>query len=329
MARVPARLGATALACAAALLLAAVPASAGTAHPLGFGIEAVGQPSYFVFQSKGGRAVRGFVRVRSTSDVPRTVHLRPADARTAATGGLEYGAEGAPVRQAGRWIRLERSRLRLPARGVVDIPFSVRVPRGSAVGDHLAGIVAYGRRPKPIRVGRSQFRLRFVSRLAIAVQVRVPGRLTRAVELRGAAIRVTPAGAALAVRLANTGNALIPELAGHVSVYQGGRRLFSRPLRVDALTPRTEIAYPLAWRGRPVQGDYSVRGSLRPQGGRRVALDDSFEFGKKRIKEYRHETGRPATASRGVSPAFMVLFLLCLIALAGLGAAHLRLRRRS
>jgi hypothetical protein len=110
-------------------------------------------------------------------------------------------------------------------------------------------------------------------------------------------------------------------------VLQDGRQLFRRRLQIDAFVPGTEIEYLVPWRGRPVQGDYEVRGTLLPEGGKPVKIDRKIEFGKDRIREYRKETGRQAVASTGVSPAFLAVSVLLAGALAVLGTAYVRLRR--
>src|SRR5919108_2741291 len=94
------------LATGACLIPAAPAASSAPATPLGFAIEAVGQPSYFVFDAKPRELIHGVVRVRSTSDRDRTIVLRAADAKTASTGGLDYGALGSEPKGTGSWIHL-------------------------------------------------------------------------------------------------------------------------------------------------------------------------------------------------------------------------------
>ena len=321
------RVGAEALVFTTALVPPNAFASAGPpADPLGFGISAVGYPSYFVFPTPTGRTVRGSLHVLGLSDRDRTVFLRVTGVTTAATGGLDYGAPGAAPTGSAHWVRLRHSRVRLPARGAVDVPFAASIPRGIRAGDHLAGLVAFA---PPRRQGAThsrRFRLRFVSRLAIAVQIRVPGRLTRELQLRGAGIDVTPAGATLGLRLASTGNALIHRTTGALRVLQDGRELFRSPVRIDTFVPRTAITYRIAWPGRPVQGVYQVRGTLRPQGGAPVRIVQTVEFGKDRIEQFRRQTGRPAVATGGL-PVLVCVMALLGAALAGLAGGRTRFRR--
>jgi len=317
---------------AAALLLfciAAAPAAAqARKDPLGFSIEAVGLPSFFRYDARPGQTVRGAVRVRNIASGPRVAYLRAVDARTAATGGLEYGDQSRPPAATGRWIRLAARTVRLPGGASQEVPFSVRVPPGTRAGDHVAGIVAFGRQPRRQRRGR-RFQLRFVSRLAIAVQIRVPGPRRTREEFRDADIQILPSGASLGLKIANTGNTLIRQTTGRVTVSARGRRLFTRRVRIDSFLPETEIVHPVPWRGTPVQGDYRVTGVLRPRGGPPVEIDTEASFGRERIREFREETGRPAVEAQGTSPWLVAALGAAVLAVAALAVAYLRLRRRA
>lgn len=296
--------------------------------PLGFSIEAVDFPSFFRYDARPGQTVRGTVRVRSTTVGPRIAFLRAVDARTAATGGLEYGDQSRPPTGMGRWIRLAARTVRLPGGASQEVPFSVRVPPGTRAGDHVAGIVAFGREPRTPR-GRRRFRLRFVSRLAIAVQIQVPGPRRTREEVRDAEVLIQPSGASLGLKIVNTGNTLIRQTSGRITVSSRGRRLFTRRVRIDSFLPETEIVHPLPWRGTPVEGDYRITGVLRPRGGPPVRIDREASFGRERIREFREETGRPAVEAEGTSPWVLVALAAALLAVAGLAVAYLRLRRRA
>lgn len=104
------------------------------------------------------------------------------------------------------------------------------------------------------------------------------------------------------------------------------RRLFSRRIRVDSFVPGTEIVYPLPWYGKPVEGKYRVEGYLDAKGGRRIRIDGTVEFAKKRIQEFKRETGRPAVEKPGPSPAFIALLSVIGAAVLLIGIAFGRAR---
>jgi hypothetical protein len=93
--------------------------------------------------------------------------------------------------------------------------------------------------------------------------------------------------------------------------------------------PGTELTYPVAWQGRPVQGEYQIRGTLRPEGASPVEIDETVEFGQERINEFREETGRQAVETGGTSAAALGLTALLAAVLAGLAVAAVLMRRRA
>ena len=309
------------------------PASDATAQapgkPLGFALKAVGSPSFFKLEGKPGETLRARVRLQSTSRRDRTVLLTGADARTAAAGGLDFGQYGETRSSRGtsRWLELSRSRVRLPAGGVVDVPFSVRVPTSARSGEHFAGVVAF-QRPPQAKDGGPKFQLRFVSRVAVTVQVTVPGPRRPALELKDKRVAIAPTGASLALDLRNSGNTLIPKTTGRVTVRQKGRDLFNRSVQIDAFVPDTGVTYTVPWKGVPVEGEYEVEGFLEPEGAAPLSLNGTVKFGRERIREFEQETGRPAIEGGGPPIALIAGLAAAVVALALLAIAYVRLRRR-
>jgi len=98
--------------------------------------------------------------------------------------------------------------------------------------------------------------LRFLPRFAVAVEMRLPGAPVRRLQARGLDVKVTPFGAYLQIRLANTGNQLIAESSGSVTLTQAGEDLVTEAVDLSQFVPGTEIAYmvrfPDAPRGAPM-----------------------------------------------------------------------------
>src|SRR4051812_43342835 len=137
--------------------LAAPAGAAELPSNLGYGIKAEGFKSYFIFDGKRGQTIRARLLVQNTTGHGRPIFLRATDVTTAVTGGLDYGRTGAPPKRDGRWITLATRTARVPPFAAVAVPFTVRVPANARPGDHLAGIVAYGKQP-PQSAGKG-FRL--------------------------------------------------------------------------------------------------------------------------------------------------------------------------
>jgi competence protein ComEA len=289
----------------------AAPAAAATPTPLGFGIKANQAPKgYFVFDKRPGERVRGSFEISNLTPRRQVVYLREADAFTAQAGGVEFTKQGGVPIHAGTWFEIARHTVVLRPHESVEVEFSGEVPAHAHAGDHLGGVIAYGKRP-PHVAGKGNFGFRLLSRLAIAVQFTLPGERVTGIDVKDADITVSPVGAALELDLGNSGNTLIKKTTGKLEVTKGSRRLFSPKVELGTFVPKTEIRYALAWPGTPVEGTYHVSGVLRPQGGPPVRIDKDVQFGKARIREFRQETGRQAIET-SVTPAWIW---------AGLGAA--------
>ena len=318
-----------ALAGALACVLAAPipsPAARGAGDP-GFAVAAVGFESYYRYRLDAGEATRGKLRLVSRSRRDQEVVLRAADVTTAENGGLEYGSS-AP-RSYGRWISIRR-RVTLPAGGAIDVPFRIEVERGADPGDHFAGIVALNRRDlrRAGRAGnREGFSLRYLPRLAIAVQVTVPGPAQRELTSGGLTIEIAPAGTAVGLLLRNTGTKLVRRTTGMLELRQGDRVLLRRAVDIDAFVPQTTLRYRLPLTGRAAESTYRVEGELRPRGAPALRIDDTVQLGEKESEELRTETGREAQASE--TPVWLIVALAAagLLVLA-LAFALLSARRR-
>jgi len=227
----------------------AAPAAGRSGSPLGYAVSAVGFKSYFNFMTRPGRTVRGTLSVVNLTPGARTILLAPVDVSTAAAGGLQYGND-AP-RGEGRWLKLVVRRVRLSGAGSASVPFTVRVPSGARSGEHFLGITAVDRRVLTQRAGRrGRIRLRLIPRLAMTVQLRLPGPLTRALALGSFNVSVAPSGASLGLQISNAGNALIGTTRGAATVSQGSTVLFRQPIELAAFVPQTTITYHVPWRER-------------------------------------------------------------------------------
>ncbi|GIF42264.1 WxL protein peptidoglycan domain-containing protein [Actinoplanes xinjiangensis] len=89
-----------------------------------------------------GATVTDHVAVTNHSKQPLTLRLYAHDAFTTAGGGFDLRAGNATPTDAGRWIRLGRQQLTLPASSRVVVPFTLTVPADATPGDHAAGVVA-------------------------------------------------------------------------------------------------------------------------------------------------------------------------------------------
>ncbi|MHB8659889.1 MAG: hypothetical protein ACYC91_18490 [Solirubrobacteraceae bacterium] len=204
----------------------------------------------------------------------------------------------------------------------------MNVPPRAPPGDHFAAIIVLDRRvlSEP-STGKGTIRLRLIPRLAMTIQLRLPGPRTSALAVGGARIEVAPSGASVALAISSPGNTLIRSSTGSVTISQKGKPLFSQSLNLAAFVPNTSITYHVPWKGTPVEGTYRVKGEIRPLGGPVVVFDRTVTFGHNAIRRFRSQTGKPATESSGTPILLIIALVLALTATLGLGVAYVRSRR--
>jgi hypothetical protein len=314
----------------AALALAGLAASgpAQARSRIDFSLVALGTDRYFTFDARPGETVAGRLGLVSRSRHARTVALRPVDVGTAASGGLDYGI-GSP-RAVGGWLTLEQRRVTLAPGAVVHVPFAARVPDAVRPGDHLAGLVAYepGRRStgreKPRTGG---VRLAFRSRLAVAVQLRVPGPRHPRLAFRGAEIVDSPSGVRIYLKLENSGNTLVERTQGRVAISREGHELVRAPLDISAFAPDSAIRYPLRLPGTPVQGVYHVTGRLEPESAPPVRMVADVELTDAQATRFEEATGTKVVRPSDSSPLRYLGLLLPLLVGAVFAVAYRGARR--
>jgi hypothetical protein len=248
-----------------AIAAAAVPSAAARPAPpqrFGFGLAAKGFPSYFRLTSEPGRESRATLLVTNRLDHPEAVDLGSAAVSTASLGGLAFGTES----DAG-WLRIARRRILLPAGATVGVPFTVDVPRSATPGQHYLGLVATPKQERSRRLGPSgRISLHLITRLAMTVEMSVPGPRHHQMAVGRAGFLSEPAGAFLTVGLSNRGNTLVNSTTANVLVHYRGRRLLRTSLHLGPFVPRTTISLHLPWSALLRPGRYIVTGVIRPAG---------------------------------------------------------------
>ncbi len=313
--------------CAALIACPGSPA-ARTGTPLGYAVSAVGFKSYFVLNARPGGEVSGRLGVVNLSSAARTILLSPVDVSTAAAGGLQYG-DVAPHLD-GRWLQLSSRAVQLSGSQATEIPFVVHVPARALPGQHFVGIAAVDRRALSRPAKQSgPIRLHFIPRLAMTVQLQLPGPSMRQLIVGGARIDVAPSGASVTIAISNPGDTLIDSTSGDVTVEQGGQPLFSQSIELGPFVPRTAIAYHVPWNGTPAEGTYQVKGDLHPAGARSIVFDRTVTFGHRAIEQFQRQTGRPAHPSSGIPVTLIVALVVALAVALAFAAAYANLRRQT
>jgi hypothetical protein len=127
-----------------------------------------------------GATVRDTLLVRNVGSTPTTVVVYPADAYSAAGGGLGFGLRTDPRTQMGAWIKLARSTVTVPGGGFVPLAFTVTLPKVVQGGGYAGGVVAEQSTPPAAAGGLTQ-----VYRFAVPIYLEVPGGVPGATPGRG------------------------------------------------------------------------------------------------------------------------------------------------
>ena len=318
-------------ACTAAPAGAAPPAAPKAAT---FALTVASQSGALRLRSAPGRTARGAVIVRNVSRRPITVRLQRADIRNAANGNAGYATTR--LSAAGRWVSLAATTVRLAPNRARRISFSVRVPSRARAASHYAGIVAVDAADltaaaRDRRSKRKAFTISRISRQALPITIRLPGRLTRSLALRSLKIVAQPAGAGLLLGLRPGGSVLTQSAPVKLRVSRGSRTLFTHAATLGQLFPGATFEYRIPWRGRPTEGSYRVRGVIRPKGAAPLDIDSGVSFSAVKAGELARETppvDEPAKANGMPGWVWPVLGGAAIL-LIGLVLAVLLLARRS
>lgn len=250
---------------ALALAVPAADAASGfgvTAVPLRAGAPA---PAYFKLRLAAGGSAARAVEVTNRTRHTLRFHVSAVDGVTGVTSGAVYENRDVPRRETGTWVTPGASRLTVPARSRVRVPFEVRIPAGARPGQYLAGLAVEDAAAK--LSGRRGFRVREILRTVVGVLVRVPGPQRFVPTLSSLAITELPGPhvASVKVGLGNAGRRLgKPTLKVALTGPDGYHRTVTR--RLDTILGQDAIAYPLAWPDDLAAGDYDVTATLSFQG---------------------------------------------------------------
>ncbi|MEA2218273.1 MAG: hypothetical protein QOJ35_899 [Solirubrobacteraceae bacterium] len=295
------------LAVAATLALVAVAAApASAAAPsapkqASFALTAVSASGALRLRGTPGRVLRGAVRVRNVSQRRITVRLQPADIRNAVNGNADYVTSG--LAGTGRWLHLAAAKIRLSPLASRTVTFTVRVPARARGASHYAGVVAVdvadlaaavrarSRTTRSITISR-------INRQALPLTIRLPGPLTHRLALRAVKIDVQAAGAYLMLGLRPGGTVLIQSAPVRLRVSRGSRTILRHSSTLGQLFPHDDLDFRIPWNGRPTEGDYRVRGVIRPKAAKPIYFDRTLTFTPAKVSELNRETtpvaGRPA-----------------------------------
>lgn len=194
---------------------ASAPAAPGEDRKSTFGVQPAGPKGpdarpHFSYGVTGGATTRDQIAIWNYGEEPLTLAVYASDAVNTADGGFDLLPAGQAPKDAGSWIKLEKDKVTVPAKGNVIVPFTVTVPREVTPGDHTGGIVA------SLAAGATDAqgnKVRLDQRVGARVYVRAAGTLTPRLEVQqvtasyeGSANPFSEGSATVTYTLSNTGN---------------------------------------------------------------------------------------------------------------------------
>lgn len=214
---------------------------------------------YFYLSADPGQTIEDKVVVANKTARPLTFRLYAADAyNTERDGGFAVRTVKERQRGVGVWAKPAKSRVTVPARGKVTVPFTLAVPEGAEPGDHPGAIVALDERIDP---GDGSVALGVQRAVAARVYLRVGGPTLPAISVED--VRVThhqplvpgfgDSTATVSYTLHNTGNVTLNPKVELRATGLFGRTLLARDLTKipSELLPGQRVQLTEPWRGAP------------------------------------------------------------------------------
>ncbi|MGI5137495.1 MULTISPECIES: WxL protein peptidoglycan domain-containing protein [unclassified Streptomyces] len=173
----------------------------------------------FSYGATPGAIVKDHIAVFNYGTKPLMLRVYAQDAFTTADGGFDlYAAKRKPT-DAGAWVKLDKNRVKIPARSRVIVPFTLTVPTKATPGDHTGGIVASLAASATDKKGN---KVAVDQRVGARIYLRVAGEITSRLavenlhtEYHGTANPFGSGSATVTYTVRNTGNV---RLAAHQAV---------------------------------------------------------------------------------------------------------------
>ncbi|MFF9847857.1 WxL protein peptidoglycan domain-containing protein [Streptomyces litmocidini] len=218
-----------------------------------------GRP-YFYLSADPGTTLTDRVTVANKTSAPLAFRLYGADAyNTDRDGGFAVRTRQEKQTGAGAWIRPERTRITVPARSAVTVPYTLTVPADADPGDHPGALVALDERIA--RGGKGSVAVGVQRAVGARVYLRVNGPTVPALAVEDVTLDqdrplvpgTRTSSALVSYTLYNRGNVTLNPKVVLKARGLFGRTLLDRDLAgVPAeLLPRQKIRLTERWTGSP------------------------------------------------------------------------------
>ncbi|MFB7589878.1 WxL protein peptidoglycan domain-containing protein [Streptomyces sp. NPDC056169] len=234
----------------------------------------LGSRPYFYLSVDPGTSLTDRVTVTNKTAAPLTFRLYGADAyNTDRDGGFAVRTQREKQIGAGAWIKPERTRVTVPPRSAVTVPYTLTVPADADPGDHPGALVALDERISPS--GQGSVAMGVQRAVGARVYLRVNGPTVPALAVEDVTLDqdrpVVPgtggSSTLVSYTLHNRGNVTLNPKVALKAEGAFGRTLLARDLAgVPAeLLPRQKIRLTARWSGSPQfdWGDVTLTASAK------------------------------------------------------------------
>ncbi|MFD9032164.1 WxL protein peptidoglycan domain-containing protein [Streptomyces sp. NPDC059567] len=220
----------------------------------------LGSRPYFYLAADPGTTLTDRVTVTNKTGAPLTFRIYGADAyNTERDGGFAVRTSQEKQTGAGAWITPERTRVTVPPRSSVTVPYTLAVPEDAEPGDHPGAVVALDERVEA--GGKGSVAVGVQRAVGARVYLRVNGPTVPALAVEDVTLDqdrplVPGAGASTALisyTLHNRGNVTLNPKVALRAEGVFGRTLLARDLAKipSELLPRQKIRLTERWTGSP------------------------------------------------------------------------------
>ncbi|MFE1552441.1 WxL protein peptidoglycan domain-containing protein [Streptomyces sp. NPDC058718] len=234
----------------------------------------LGSRPYFYLSVDPGTSLTDRVTVTNKTAAPLTFRLYGADAyNTDRDGGFAVRTQQEKQTGAGAWIKPQRTRVTVPARSAVTVPYTLTVPADADPGDHPGALVALDERISPS--GKGSVAMGVQRAVGARVYLRVNGPTVPALAVEDITLAqdrplvpgVGGSSAVVSYTLHNRGNVTLNPKVALKAEGLFGRTLLARDLGgvPSELLPRQKIRLTERWSGSPQfdWGDVTLTASAK------------------------------------------------------------------
>lgn len=236
--------------------------------------------SWFIYNLVAGEEKKDTLLIRNSSDQTLTAKIYSADGTTTADGSFTLEGDKEKVDGLGSWITLPTNTVTVGPREERKMDFTIKIPKGTAVGDHTGGILLENAN---VNKGKG---VNVVTRVGVRIYETVPGQLIRKLKITELSWKLLNDKINFYFGFENQGNTqLTPtgkiyfenSLFGGKSDYDVnlGTVLQGRPTRV-----------PIVWLNTPLIGQVKARAVIKYGEGPndRMEREVSFSYVTKKAK---------------------------------------------